>query len=76
MASYPTLVFIELLNDQTPRINWLREKREDDIISNHYSNTNGDLVMIDCSDETIDEIEGREYLRQLGLLELIAVLFP
>ena len=76
MTSYPTNVFIEILMDLQQRISFVRNESYNGISCSIFNGVNGNMVMIDTTDETIDYDEGVKYLGQLGLFDLISALYP
>jgi hypothetical protein len=75
MVSYPTHIFIETLGD-SQHVKFLRNEREGDVTAAVFESVDGRAVFIDTSEDDIYEIEGRQYLRQLGLDYLIPSFFP
>lgn len=72
---YPIHVFIEIL-DSLPQIKYLRKESEDGITANVYEGVRGNPVMIDTTDEDIDERVAKGHLTELGVADLIPALFP
>ena len=72
---YPIHVFIEIL-DSLPQIKFLRRESYDGISANVYEGMRGNAVIIDTTDEDIDEQVAKGHLFELGVADLIPALFP
>src|SRR5688572_28353786 len=72
---YPILVFIETI-ESIQGIKFIRDAIEGAVKVKVYEGLNGKLVMIDMTEEDIEEDLGSIYLEQLGLSEYIEAMFP
>ncbi len=74
MKCYDTLLFIEIIQSD-PRVKYLGAAVYEGYTSSKFTGTKGGLIIIDTSDEEIDEVMGKTYLTQLGLDDLIKPLY-
>ena len=73
---YDTSLFIDIIEGD-PRIGFLRSDYKDGYHIRFYdSHVTGKLVMIDTTDEDMLPSLQRSYLLQLGLSDLIPMMFP
>lgn len=76
MSTYPTFVFIEMLNDLYPQVKHLRDTTIDDIKIMVYEGIRGNPVIIDISDDDLEIDIVKGHLQELGLSYLVPTLFP
>lgn len=74
MQGYDTLLFIEIVLSEG--VGDLGEREMDGENFRHLHGKNGKRVTICVSDEYTGIITLRQYLRELGLEELVPILFP
>jgi len=72
---YPISIFIDTI-ESIPGIIFLRDEKHDGVTVKMYQGLLGNLVMIDMTEEDIEEDLGTIYLQQLGLDEYVEALFP
>ena len=72
--NYDVSLFLEIIESEG--IIFLRADCLNDVCARFYQGRRGNLVIIDTTDEDMDEITAKDYLRLLGLAELIPALFP
>lgn len=73
--NYDSLLFVEII-ESVQGIQFLRSDNQGDVKVRFYQGLNGKLVMIDISEEYIDDNSGKGYLNQLGLDYLVSAMFP
>jgi hypothetical protein len=75
MMNYDSVLFRDIL-DSFPLIRFIRIESRDGVSVAIYQNIHGRSVLIDVSEETIDDDLGIIYLKQLGLEDQIKSLYP
>lgn len=73
--NYDTSLFIDII-ESVPGINFLRSDYKLGIHARFYEGLTGKLVIIETTDEDLDDEVGKGYLERLGLGYLIPSIFP
>ncbi len=71
---YDTSLFIDII-ESTNGITFIRLMEKNGVHTRIYQGLNGKMVWIDTTDEEMPIIVAKQYLGQLGLAELIPLIF-